>query len=120
MIVRDIEISVDFDNGINYTPFYTVQNDIDTYEITFIFEQEITDLTLRLAFKLPSETVWISELTILDAETATIILPDVVLDEIGKVGCQLSVTDGTSDRLTLQESFYFIVNEDFSVNGTQI
>lgn len=120
MIIREINLNVDFEDGLSYTPFYTIKNDSNTYKLNLIFVQDVTDLTCKISFKLPDESKYITDVTIIDFQSGELILPDDILSEVGKVDCQLSIHDLTTDRLTHIDNFYFIVNEDLSENAVEI
>lgn len=111
--MKELLVNVDFNNGCQYRYKNFVQNDSESCQITIISVQDLTDKTVILNAKLPDDTAYVIEMTVVDSETAELIIPTDILSQVGVVKCQVAIHEGTT-RLTSWSGFSYKVVEDIS------
>ena len=120
MIFKDFNLMIDFDKSIKYNSISFVKGDFNTCRITFDVVQELTNLKMFVVFKMSDNTTYILEATIIDTNSAILVLPSGVLSVEGYVNCQVSLHDEvTLARLTNAVSFYYNVESDYSEDAIE-
>lgn len=118
MFTKDFNLKVDFDKSVSYKLATFVKGDYASCRMLFTTVQDMTKLRLFVAFKMPDDTAYLLEATVLTSTTAELVLPSGVLSQTGRVDCQVALHD-TDARLTNAVGFYYMVNDDLQTGAIE-
>lgn len=113
MATKNYEITVDFTEQLEFRPTKFVRGDAGAYKFVITTVQDLTSSYIVASFSLPDGQAFIDDVTIIDANSAELLLASELTSQAGKVECQLSLYED-GGQLTNSVSFYYIVVDSIS------